>query len=96
MKDETTVDLPPKPELLAVRWVCGLCLEVRHQPLSVHWKWSSIESRWDPKAVEGPRCHGVDMLVLGEPKVDKFALRGLGMLIDPLDSMLCPSAKQEL
>ena len=96
---------PPKPELLKIRWVCGVCLKVIHESLNVSWKWycdhktvdSKPDSRrwqfWQPINVEGPRCHGLDMLILGEPKLDVHGLRGRGLIIDPLDDMYCPKAE---
>ncbi len=84
---------PPKPKLLEIRWVCGLCLRVLHERLEVSWVWESGLEKWEPRTVEGPKCHGLSMLILGEPKVDAHGLRGYGLVIDPLDDMRCPKMK---
>lgn len=103
MSHDEESDFPPKPELLEIRWVCGVCLRVIHESLAVSWvwKWDHTVTRsktldnpgknyWEPVAVEGPRCHGRDMLILGEPKIDIHGLRGYGLVIDPLEDMRCP------
>lgn len=83
-----------KPELLDIRWVCGLCLKVMHAPLDIEWSWDSRNAgpkgQWLPAVVRSPICHGVEMLILGKPKLDVFGLRSRGMTLDPLDNMICP------
>ncbi len=85
-----------KPELLNIRFVCGACLRVMHAPLDIIWNWdkSKIQaaenSKWVPIEVRSPICHGAEMLILGEPKLDVFGLRSRGIMLDPLDAMRCP------
>lgn len=95
--DETQnlVRSTPKPKLLTIRWVCGVCLKVVYRCLDISWRWeqdrgNKVAASWCPRSIEGPTCHGQDMLILGEPKVDVHGLRGHGLLIDPLDEMRCP------
>ncbi len=86
----------PKPQLLQLRWVCAICLRVIHECLKITWRWEQDRGNgkatgsWVPLAVEGPMCHGHDMLILGEPKTDVHGIRGYGLIIDPLDTMRCP------
>ena len=68
-----------------------------HEPLEIDWIWDRTKDdeganggKWQPAYVSGPYCHGHDMLILGEPKVDKHGLRSYGLIIDPLDDMRCP------
>ncbi len=87
------LDRPPFPKLLKIRWVCDTCLNVIFERLKVSWTWESDhtgknrQGHWSPTAVEGPICHGVPMLMLGEPKTDIHGLRGYGLIIDPFDDM---------
>ncbi len=100
------LERPPKPELFKIRWVCGTCMRVVRESLSISWVWSwdhttargkdssrSVRSYWEPATVDGPRCHGREMLILGEPKIDVHGIHEYGLVVDPLDNMRCPSVK---
>ena len=100
----TREERQPKPELLEIRWVCSVCMKVIYEKLNLSWAWHCDHRTtgradtkswqfWQPIHVEGPRCHGLDMLILGEPKLDVHGLRGRGLIIDPLDDMYCPKAE---
>ena len=76
--------------LLDIRWVCAVCLRVIHEPLKINRRWiGNATSRWEFMTAVGPRCHDQDMLIAGEPKVDRFGLsgQGLGAIIDPVDNL---------
>ena len=86
----------PKPELLEMRWVCGLCLKVVEKPLEISWVWSrdrlegwtgENKGYWKPITLEAPRCHGRVMLIAGKPKLD---IHGSGLMVDPVDNLRCP------
>ena len=87
---------PQKPELLDIRFVCRACLKVMYAPLGIVWNWNKSQlqagesSKWVPIEISSPICHGAEMLILGEPKLDVFGLRSRGIMLDPLDSMRCP------
>lgn len=80
------------PKLLDIRWVCPLCLDVRRAPLEIDWRGvtGSPNVGLLPTNVRGPVCHGAEMLVLGEPKIDVFGLRSRGITVDPYNDMICP------
>lgn len=90
MTDKVTNGFIPK--LLDIRWVCPLCLNILHAPLKINWKGvtGSPNTELVPTNVKGPECHGTEMLILGEPKIDLFGLRSRGATIDPYNDMICP------
>ena len=76
--------------LLDIRWVCVVCLKVIHVPLKITERWVGNKTKtWQIITATGPRCHGQDMLLAGEPKVDRFGLsgQGRGALVDPVDTL---------
>ena len=76
-------------ELLDIRWVCAVCLKVIREPLRITRRIiGGTASRLLVMTARGPRCCGFDMLVAGEPKVDRWGLSGQrGALIDPVDNL---------
>ena len=95
----TAAPYKSKPKMLKIRWVCGLCLRILHAPLVVEWIAAHILNDgvqgWRAASVTGPRCHGAEMLMLGEPKVDIFGLRARGQVVDPYEDMGCPKVEQK-
>ncbi len=90
----TAEALPPKPELLKMRWVCGLCLNVIEVALDIEWVWRLDHAetgvgngRWRPHSLQEPRCHGRAMLIAGKPKLDVY---GSGLMVDPVENLRCP------
>ena len=76
--------------LLDIRWVCAVCLKVIREPLRITRRWVGNKTpSWQIMTAYGPRCHGRDMLLAGEPKVDRWGLseQGRGALIDPVDNL---------
>lgn len=76
-------------KLLDIRWVCAVCLKVIHAPLKVTKRWASGNRIKKVTTAWGPQCHGHEMLIAGEPKVDLWGLsgQGRGALIDPVDNL---------
>ena len=83
-------------KLLDIRWVCTVCLKVIRVPLKVRRRWAGNGdiNNWEILTAYGPRCHGRDMLMAGEPKVDRWGLseQGRGSLVDPVDSLRMKAA----
>ncbi len=80
--------------LLDIRWVCAVCLKIIRAPLKIRRRWvgSGHADNWEIQAARGPRCHERDMLLAGEPKVDRGGLSGrIGALIDPVDNLRMPT-----
>ena len=80
--------------LLHIRWVCAVCLKIIRAPLKIRRRWvgNGSANNWEIQAARGPRCHERDMLLAGEPKVDKWGLsgQGVGTLADPVDNLRMP------
>ena len=74
-----------------IRWVCAICLKVIHAPLRIRKRWAGNgdANNWEIMAARGPHCHGREMLIAGEPKVDRWGLseQGRGALVDPVDNL---------
>ncbi len=84
---------PPPLSLLDIRWVCAVCLAIVRAPLEVNRRWAGNgKPAWEILAAHGPLCHGREMLLAGEPKVDRFGLseQGRGALVDPVDNLRIP------
>ena len=76
--------------LLPIRWVCEICLRVILAPLKITKRWAGNKNpAWEIMTAYGPRHCGRDMLLAGEPKVDRWGLsgQGIGALVDPVDNL---------
>ncbi len=70
--------------LLDIRWVCAICLHVIRVPLQIHKIRRPQYGQDEIASVRGPLCCGQNMLIAGEPKVDRW---GSGAMIDPVDNL---------
>lgn len=71
-------------ELLDIRWVCAICLQVIRVPLKIRRIPHRQRGKDEVASVIGPLCCGQSMLVAGEPKMDRW---GSGAMIDPVDNL---------
>lgn len=79
-------------ELLDIRWVCAVCLNVFRAPLKITKRWiggNEHPNGWEIIGAYEPICCGKPVLVAGEPKIDRWNLNGYGKgaLVDPVENL---------
>lgn len=89
MRRRSTNETGHLKPLLDIRWVCATCLFVLHAPLKLTKRWigNGTVRNYEIMTADGPRHCGKDMLLAGEPKVDRY---GSGLVVDPVDNLRMP------